>query len=211
MKKVLIILSVLSFLSALAIISPWKAIGDKILGIVGLSASSPVSISATSEDGELKVFINDKEEGVTPFEKNNLVPGKYKVKLTKVTDEEAFYTTFERVFDVEEGTQVVINWDLGPSEDFSSGEIYFFKRNKGISNESSVSIIPYPEDSTVYFDAAVQSGPPYVTEGVIEGKHKVKIEKDHYIESEVDVQTRKGFDLFLEVRLFPLPIEVESL
>lgn len=210
MKKFLITLSILSFLSAVAIISPWKAIGDKILGVVGLSVSSPVSISVNSKEGNLRVFINDKEEGTTPLELNNLSPGSYKVKLVKDTNTPDFYTEFERAFDIEEGTQVVINWELGPSNEFSSGEIYFFKRNLDEqSDESTVSIIPHPDNASIYFDGAKQSGPPFVLDGIKEGRHKAKVEQDHFIDTEIDIQTKEGYDLFLEIRLFPLPVDIE--
>jgi len=210
MKKFLLTLSILSFLSALAIISPWKSIGDKILGIVGLSVSSPVSISVNSKEGVLRVYINDKDEGTTPLELNNLSSGSYKVRLSKESNTPDFYTTFERVFDIEEGTQVVINWELGPSNEFSSGEVYFFKKNLDEQQqESTVSIIPHPDNAIVYFDGAKQSGPPFVLDGIKEGRHKVKVEQDHFIDTEIDIQTKENYDLFLEVRLFPLPVDIE--
>lgn len=137
-------------------------------------------------------------------------PGKYKIRLEKITDQPEFYSKFERTIEVEDGTQVVINWEIGPSEEFSSGEIYFFKERLTTTDKNStVSIISYPNDAKVYFDGAIQEGDPILINGVKEGNHKVKISKDGYIEEEIDVVCKSGYDLFVEVRLFPVPIDIE--
>ncbi len=209
MKKFIPLLIILGFV-VLAIIAPWQDIGNLIMRAAGLSSSGQASVSITSKVGQVKVFLNDEELGETPLEKNDLKPGKYKIRLEKITDQPEFYAKFDRTVEVEEGTRVVIDWEIGPSEEFSSGEIYFFKERLTTTNQdSTVSIISYPDESKVYFDAAIQEGDPILINGVKEGNHKIKVSKDGYIEEELDVVCKSGYDLFVEVRLFPVPVDIE--
>ena len=209
MKK-LIPLLIITALIVLAVIAPWQNIKDLIMRTAGISHSSQASISITSKVGQAKVFLNEKDYGETPFEKNDLKPGKYKIRLEKVSNQVDFYNTFERTIEVEKGTQVVIDWEIGPSEEFSSGEIYFFKERLTTTEaNSTVSIMSYPEDANIHFDGARQVGTPIVINDVKEGGHKIKTSKDGYIEEELDVVCKSGYDLFVEVRLFPVPVDIK--
>ncbi len=211
MKKAVVIILIISAI-IFSIFSPWKFISNFFLQALGLSGKKPASISINSKVGEAIVYLDGKEQGETPFEKNNLKAGTHTVKLVKKTEQPEFYTTFEKSIEIEEGTQVVINWEIGPSDEFSSGEIYFFKERLDSTDDSStVSIIPYPENTEIYFDGAKQEGErPLIINKINDGRHKVKIEKEGYISSELDAQTKSGYDLFLEIRLFPIPLNIEN-
>lgn len=210
MKKIIVIILIISAV-IFSIFSPWKFAKDFLLNAVGLSGNKTASISINSKVGQAAVYIDDKEQGDTPFEEN-IRAGNHTVKLVKKTNQPDFYTTFEKSIDIEEGTQVVINWEIGPSEEFSSGEIYFFKQRLDSTDDSStVSVIPFPDTAQIYFDGAKQEDTrPLIINKIKDGKHKVKVEKEGYISSELDIQTKSGYDLFLEVRLFPIPLDIEN-
>lgn len=210
MKKAVVIILIISAI-IFSIFSPWKYLRNLLLQIIGLPGNKPASIAINSKVGTALVYIDDKEQGETPFEEN-IKAGNHTVKLVKKTNQPEFYTIFEKSIDIEEGTQVVINWELGPGEEFSSGEIYFFKERLDSTDESlAVSIIPFPDTAQIYFDGAKQEDTrPLIIDEIREGKHKVKIEKEGYISSELDFQTKSGYDLFLEVRLFPIPLNIEN-
>jgi len=198
-------------LIVLAFISPWQELSSIISNALGLSGANKASISISSKVGEAIVFIDDKEVGKTPFEDNNLKPGSHKFRLEKEDESSEFYKDFERTIYLEEGTQVVINWDLGPGDNFSSGEVYFFKEKLTQEDNSTVSILVDPESSKVYFDGAIQEGHPIIINHVKEGYHKIIIQKEGYIGEELEVKTKKGYDLFVEIKLFPVPIDIEQL
>ena len=210
MKKYFLLI-VIILLTVLAIWAPWNSLLDKVLRTTGLSVNKPASLSITSKVGECTVYIDGKNVGTTPYENDNLSTTKHDIKLERVTETPEFYTTFERAIDIEEGTQVIINWELGPSDEFSSGEIYFFKeRLDSTESNSSVSIIPHPNSAIVYFDGAIQEEAPIIVTGVKESRHQIKAEQEGYLSAEYEVQTMTGYDLFVEFRLFPIPITVES-
>lgn len=207
MKKFILPIIVIALI-ALAILSPWSQALDFILNKLHLSSSTPASISVTSKVGQMKVFLNNEEVGTTPFEKDDLKSGSYNVRLEKVTESPEFYTKFERAIEVESGTQIVINWELGPSDEFSSGEIFFFKKQLEENSGSTVSVIVNPEDSKVYFDNAIQEGSPIMVQNVTAGEHTIKVEKDGYIAEDFSIVSKIGYDLFVEARIFPTPVDV---
>lgn len=210
MKKYILIIIVI-LLAVLAIWAPWSSLLDRFLRTTGLSIKKPASLSVTSKVGEATVYVNGKSVGTTPYNEDGLSAGQYDIKLEKVTDTPEFYTVFERSIDIEEGTQVIINWELGPSDEFSSGEIYFFKeRLDSTKIDSSVSIIPHPDSTIVYFDGEIQEESPIIVKDVKEGRHKIKVEQEGYMSAEYDVQTKPGYDLFIEFRLFPIPITIDE-
>lgn len=211
MKKIIIILLATITLILATIAIPWSSITSSAFSLFGLNIDKPAALSVASKEGELIVYVDDKEVGTTPYEKNNMKAGTYQIKLVRKSETEGFYTDFERSFELEAGTRVVINWEVGPSQEFSSGEILFFKeRLDSTKKESTVSITTTPAEANIYFDGAKQEGTPVLIKNVSEGRHKLRISKDEFIETEFEVNTVENYDLFVEIRLFPVPFSLEK-
>ena len=113
--------------------------------------------------------------------------------------------------------EVVMAYDLGPSEAFSEGHILFTSKNYKKNQNPVVNIISSPEDVNVFIDdEQIGTSPINELELDLSRQHKIRFEKTGYDSLEFmilpeDQESRdklKDLTINLEVNLFLQPVKI---
>ncbi|OGP10528.1 MAG: hypothetical protein A2048_10285 [Deltaproteobacteria bacterium GWA2_45_12] len=101
----------------------------------------------------------------------------------------------------------VVNWDLGPSDIFSEGEIIWMERT---FDKSSLVIFGNPEGAEVRFDDEFLGTTPVSTDKTTIGDHAVKISRQGYKARTVKIKIQDGYKLSIKFQLFLIPGTADS-
>ena len=225
-KKIFTGLLILAFLVVLAIWSPWEQWNISIFKIIGVDTSEEfASLKVKALEGEVDVYIDNELKGsaaavdadfaeITPISK-----GEHTVTLKRKSASAKYYELTRKI-NFEPGIDVVIAYDLGPSEYFSEGHILYARKNFTNENNPRLNVASVPEGVAVSIDGvAVGTAPLKDIQLDLNGQHKVKFTKTGYEPLEITILPEKqdgrdklkGLTLTLEVTLFAQPIKVNNL
>lgn len=202
-----------------AIFIPWERLDDlrgKLLGI----GESFASLKVYSLGGDMEVYLNDESKGIVRSEDPYLEifpvgVGERKVRLVREATIEGFYPDFERVINFEKGFDTVISWEIGPTEQSSSGWILYARKMSGSEGAALLNISCNPEDCSVKKDGEEsQEAPIHDMELVLDDQHTFKASREGYQDLEFQVLPEDkearlrldGYVLYLEVNLYKIPI-----
>lgn len=215
LKKIVFILFLLIVILLLAVFAPWERLSglDNLLHIK--KAEKYSSLKVYSLGGDMNVSIDGEEKGISNFDKSYLEitpisPGDHQVVLKRISTSDSFYTDFEKNIYFEEGFDVVISWEIGPSEESSSGWILSAEKyqENSIENSSYLIFSSAPENIDVKID-----GTDIADTIDLSNRHLVVCSSPGYqnLEFEVlpeDEDSRlklKDYKLELYVKLYKLP------
>jgi len=174
-----------------------------------------------SHAGELDIYIDgeyiDTTLSNTDFlEIPSIHPGEHTVKLVRNT-ENAEYVEIVRKLNFEPAVDVIIGYEIGPSEVFSEGHMFYAKRNYSGKDDTLLDVFSEPQDIKVTMDGQYLGETPIrdLTIG-LERKHLITFEKDGYDSLDIEIlpdtgeerDKLKGLKLILEVNLFARPVEI---
>lgn len=202
-----------------AIFVPWEKLDDlkdKMLGV----GESFASLKVYSLGGDMEVYLNDESKGVVRSEDPYLEVfpvrvGEHKVRLVREATIEGFYPDFERVIKFEKGFDTVISWEVGPTEQSSSGWILYAQKMSGSKGVTLLNISCNPEDCNINKDGEEsQEAPISNMELMLDDQHTFKASREGYQDLEFQVlpedkEARSkldGYVLYLEVNLYKIPI-----
>jgi hypothetical protein len=114
-----------------------------------------------------KVYIDDKEAGVTPYKNNSIKPGEVKVKLVANGQE------WVKTVHLENGANTVINREFGDNGETGGYVLYF--ETTGNTKKAGFMISTQPDRSTVLIDDEIKGFSPLRLEDVGEGDRKLTI------------------------------------
>lgn len=131
MRRFIIIFIFLIICFLLAIWSPWLYWNFDLRGLFGVNA--PVlnsSLQVFSLAGEIEVFIDNQIVGSAKFNEGALIvdkitPGERLIKLSRKSELQNAFWEYQKVVTFEEGTTVVLSYNLGPSKIFSEGHLIY--------------------------------------------------------------------------------------
>ena len=223
MRKFVIISTIVVLLILLALWSPWNNINfswKKLLGIE--KPDSYAGLVVNSLGGNMEIKIDGESRGEvnlanSPIELAEIDPGEHDIELVRKASVEGGYESFFKKINFEEGINSVLSYELGPTNDFSSGYVFYAQSRSNFGGEASLTVTSVPETSKVYLnDVVLGEAPMRDVKIALTGKHKLKVEADGYepLEFEIlpDEQTSrdklKDYSLYVEVRLFKLPLNV---
>jgi len=219
MKKVgfCIIISIIAVLGA--ILLPWHKLDsykDKLLG----SNNNYSSLKIYSLGGDMKIYLDNEEKGVIKNQDPYLeiFPidiGSHSVKLERIASQEGFYPYFERNIDFEKGFDTVISWEIGPTDESSSGWILYAQSSNKKEGNAFLNISSKIDDCKVLLNNTEGIETPIIDKAIgLDSQYHIKVSKEGYQELEFqilpeDQEARNrldGYVLYVEVNLYKLPI-----
>jgi hypothetical protein len=219
MKKLVIILLSLIIAILLAIFFPWDifdGLKDKLFD----SSGEVASLKVYSLGGDIKVFIDSEEKGIVKTEDAYLEifpieTGIHEVKLSRVSKDESFYEPLQRSISFVKGFETIISWELGPTEESSSGWILYAQESENKLGYAKLDITCSNDPCDVLIDDERKLLTPIVSEELkLDKQHIFKVSKDGYQDLDFEVlseesedrQQLDGYELFLNVNLYEIPL-----
>ncbi len=152
-------------------------------------------LQITTEGSKSKVYLNDKLLGNTPYQGEKLEIGDHTLRLeTKLKEPFNKTVTFSTSITLTSQALTAVNYEFGPNDFVSSGDIRTFMVGEGLS------IITSPSGVDVWLDGEIMGKSP-LSLSPNQGIHKLKITKDGYIPRELEINIEENFRLVVEVFL----------
>ena len=220
MKKRVGLCFILVFIAVIAaIFFPLDIISilkDRLLGV----GNNYSSLKIYSLGGDIKVYIDGEEKGIAKEKGSYLevLPidvGEHEVKLVREATEEGFYPDFERIINCEKGFDTVISWEIGPTEEASSGWILYAQNASYKNGHTLINLTCKPRDCKINIDEKGEHTAPITKLNLsLNEQHTFKASKEGYQDLEVQVlpedeearASLEGYELFFEVNLYRIPI-----
>jgi len=169
---------------------------QKVLRPLLVKQHAALSVTVPFE-GTATVFLDGKKLGVTPFYSEEVAVGEATLLLSSDT------ATFERRLTFTPGTQTVVNWDLGPSDNFQAGDVIWLEES---ALGTRVAIISEPSEADVAVDGAAVGKTPFSSGEITPGEHRLEISKEGWETRTLRVRVLEGYKLNLSSRLFLKPL-----
>ncbi len=217
---IFLIFTVLSFALVVgAIFAPFEKIYE-LKNNLFYRAGKVSSLKVYSLGGEMEVFVDNEAKGTVspdmPF--LDVFPidrGEHTVRLLRKSSNEGFYKEFEKRIWFEEGFDVIVSCEIGPSLDSSFGwMLYAKKANDGIEGVVRLHLKCNTRDCIARIDEKESFGDGEEYLMSLDSQHYVNVKASGYqgIEFQLlpnEEEARRlisGYDLYLEVNLYRLPI-----
>ncbi|MEK7595294.1 MAG: PEGA domain-containing protein [Patescibacteria group bacterium] len=178
--------------AAIALILKIYSEKDKLFGQSGISVETPKE--------EAQVYLDGKELGKTPLSLQTVKPGSHAVKVQKA---DGSGSAFEANLKFVPFSTVVITQDLGISNTFSSGQVFWFDP-KDLS--SKINIVSEPSQATVYVDDTEVGKTPYSSSVLSDGGYDIKLIKDGFESQTARIKIQKDTKLNASFKLLLLPV-----
>ena len=159
------------------------------------------ALAINSPSGSLTVTVDGEVSGKTPFYSDTMNEGESSIVLGNDT------STYRGKVSLTNGTLTVVNYSLGPSEDFSEGETIWLEKSK---DAASLVVISDPDEAEVRLDDTLLGNTPISSKKVSAGDHTLKISKSGYRPRLIKIQNQPGYSLNIKARLFLVPISAGS-
>lgn len=223
MKKFGFILIIIILLIVLGSWSPWLNWNFSLARILGLGSKDTSSgLTVFSLVGETEVYIDNVYQGVSSPESGNIEvldvePGIHEIKLIRKSTPASSYYELKRSIKFEEGIDVIISYELGPTKDFSEGHIFYAEKNFNQNQTALLNIISSPDKAKLYIDDIFKGETPISSiEMDLTKKHKIRLEYVGYDTIEFEIlpseqeerDKLKGYTLNLEINMFLIPLDV---
>jgi len=222
LKKLYTIFAFVLILIVFGVWSPWNDISVSWLSVFGVDTDEKQGgLKVLSHADEIDIYIDDEYIDTTIsntdfLETPPIQPGEHTVKLVR-NIENTDYVEIVRKLNFESGVDVIIGYEIGPSEVFSEGHILYAKKNYSGKDKTVLDIFSEPQDIKVTMDGQYLGETPIreLTIG-LERKHLITFEKDGYDSLDIEIlpdtseerDKLKGLKLILEVNLFAQPVEI---
>lgn len=201
LKKLLPYIIILVLAVIVAIFRPWQYIS--LLPIVGQNAALTVKTSF----GKSEVYLDGKKIGETPLSSENLKPGDYQLEIKRLTEEDGFYTNISRLIHLESKTRTFVETEIGPSEQFSSVIVLYYKRSK--NTDTTLYLDSTPGSAVIWIDDIRYGESPITASKLKEGTHELKISKPGYEDLTSTLIIRNGYTLISEIQLMAKPVNFD--
>lgn len=224
MRKFFLILLIAIFFLILAVWSPWYSWNINILNLFGISPAEKLSIlKVKSLSGDIDIFFDGELKGTAQADEefaevDSITKGEHLVTLKRRTEKQSYYELVRKL-NFEPGIDVVMAYDLGPSEIFSEGHILYARNNFSNEQQARINIFSTPQGVNVFLDD-LQIGTTSLKDIQLDvsKQHKLRFEKPGYDpleftimpENQTDRDKLKGLTLTLEVNLFAQPVKVSG-
>lgn len=152
-----------------------------------------------------KVFIDNKESGMTPYKNNSLKPGEITLKL--LTNEGV---EFNRKIELQNKVNTVVNWEFGKTEKETGGYVLSMEKTGDIK-KSSLLVNATPDKSAVTMEGEITGFSPTKIDDIGEGDKQIIISFPGYKSINLYVKAIKGYQLLVDSKLaqdVPLATEV---
>jgi len=167
--------------------------------ILPLFKSPNSFLKITTPTVESTVYLDSKQVGKTPYIGEKLPSGDYNLQFNaRLPDPFNKKVSFSTLVTLTSRTLTAVNYEFGPSEQFSSGDIRTFRSGEGLS------IITNPNGADVWLDGELIGKSPLSSNAGL-GVHKLKISAWGFITRELEINIENGYRLVVEVYLAQNP------
>jgi hypothetical protein len=142
-----------------------------------------------------KVYIDEKEAGMTPYKNNSLVPGEIDLRL--VAPEGVEWKKKIKMFN---GVNTVVNWKLSDTESENGGYILYLEKT-GDKNKAGLLVNASPDQSVVYIDGEIKGFTPMRLDSIGEGDREISVSFPGRKSTNIIVKALNGFLLVLDTTL----------
>ena len=171
------------------------------LPFVGRNKKAGLYIETTPK---AEVFLNDIQQGSTPFDREDLKAQEYKIRL----EPEGDLLPWEGRVTLVAGRKTVISREFATSEDLSSGFSLTLEQTTD-KEKASLTIITNPDSSVVSLDGEPRGFSPLTINNLEEGSHILLIFSPGFKEKKQEIQLISGFRLNASIKLAKLKKEKE--
>ena len=175
--------------------------GTVILYFLGLFKEQMAGILIES-DPVSKVFINNKEVGITPYEAD-LKSGEIGVKIKPNPIEGVILDDYETKINLVSGIRTIVKRIFRPNEEDSSGAIVSFEKIGG--DNSFVTVVSVPDNAQVLIDGKIHGYTP-IRINVPAGDHVLVVSSNNYLDKKLPIKVYKGYKLTASVKLAQIPL-----
>jgi hypothetical protein len=138
-----------------------------------------------------KVYINNKEMGMTPYKNSTLQPGEVEVRLT--TNGQQWIKKIE----LQNNINTVIDWEFGKEEKHSGGYVLYLEKT-GDSNKAGLMVNTIPGKATVFIDNEVKGYSPFRLNDIIAGDRQLTLSFPGYKNLNVYMKAVNGYQLVID-------------
>lgn len=199
-KKTAIVLLFIVGCIVVAIARPWNTIN--LMPFI----TPTTALTVNSLKGKSEVFLDGKKVGETPYSSEQLRPGDYELEIRRISENDSFYEPITKTIHLELGTRTFVEAELGPSLEFSSYKIVYYRKN--ISSKASLYILSSPAGGNVHIDSKEVGDTPLTQSEITEGRHTVAVSRKGYETEEITVIARSSYTLIVELHLMTQPIDL---
>lgn len=228
MKKFAVILIILVLCTLIGLWSPWRSINIDLPQLFGISKQDLKSgLQVYSLSGNIQIYVDNQLKGeVTPEESpyfvDNIDPGQHLIKLERKSEKESAYWTFNKLVTFEKGTNVVVSYNLGPSEVFSEGHIIYAVNKDYTKTETSINVLLNINEFNIQFDSLPIekiSFNEYSSLLDLTRQHSIKLSKPGFEQlefvilpsSQEERDKLKNYNIMIEAHLMYQPVNVEDI
>jgi len=182
-------------------------IGFAILFFLGMFKEQVAGVLIEA-DPISKVYINNKEVGVTPYEAD-LKSGEISVKIKPNPIEGLILDDYETKINLVPGIRTIIKRTFKPNEENSSGVIVSFEKIGG--DNSFVTVVSVPDNAQILIDGKIYGYSP-IKINIPAGDHVLVVSSNRYLDKSLPIKVYKGYKLTASVKLARLedPIFTEE-
>ncbi|HSX19169.1 MAG TPA: PEGA domain-containing protein [Candidatus Saccharimonadales bacterium] len=176
------------FLKKLSLVSGLWLLATILSACTAVGTVKPAALQIATTP-EASVFLNGKHVGKTPFYSDQLEAKEYTIKIT--TGE----ATYVEKITLNPSTLTVVNRELNNNFFAQSGEVLSL-----IQGQKGLSVISTPDNAQIIVDGQSKGQSPQIVD-LPEGEHKVKLQKQGYIDREFEIKTDNKYQLVATVTL----------
>lgn len=150
-----------------------------------------------------KVYLDNKEVGMTPYKNKNLKPGEVEVRL--VTNDE----TWSRKVKLQNNINTVVDWEFGKTKENFGGYILYLEKT-GDKKKAGLMVMSDPSGATLSVDNEIRGFTPMKINNIGEGDRHLTITYPNHKNADVFVKAVKEYQLVLEVILAKETVEIQN-
>ena len=183
------------FISAIAVLVLAKQV------VIPLLKNNNSLLQVETAGVKAKVYLNDESKGETPFLGKKLPVGEVKLRLeAEINSPVSEKVGFSKTINLNTASLTAINYDFGPGESFSSGDIRSKRVGEGLV------VVTHPSEAVVFLNG-LEAGTAPVSLFPSKGIHKLKISLQGYYSREIEIDVEPGKRSVVEVFLSVNPFD----
>lgn len=183
-----------------------------VIGLIGVArvlilGSQKPALAALRVDSvplKTRVFLNDREIGLTPYYDEQLAAGEYRVKLIPPSSALPLRLSWETDIRLTGGTLTYISRDLGTIDEETAGQVLTLEKTAS-DKKTELVVVSTPDGATVLVDKIDRGRAPLMLTDIQPGNHIINISSPAYADQIVNSRIIPGFRLNIAVKLRRLP------
>ncbi len=146
-----------------------------------------------------KVFLNGQFVSETPFEKEDLIPGEYVVRVDPL-DKSGAILPWEGKVKLFSGSLTYINETLSAKEELAGSQILWLEKIPS-STVGELAIVSTPDNAKVYLDGRQKGAAPILLRDINPGDHEIRVSSEEFSDQIVQGKILIGYRLNAIVKL----------